>query len=481
MKIMLIYPPISTLERYSSEIGHAGGRQAPLGLLYLAAYMREQNHQVKLVDGEALGLTAGDIVDQAREYDPDIIGLSSTTVAFHRALEVANEIKAHNLKARIVLGGPHVTVAAEDSLKHEAFDFGILGEGEVAFQNFLSALENNEDISSRDGLAYRQNGRVMVNPAGPPIPALDVLPFPAYDMLPDLSLYNPPPSNYKKLPVANITTSRGCPNFCTFCDRSVFGRKLRQRSAQNIAEEIEYLSRHHHVREIAFVDENFTVRPKLIYELFDILDQKGLKFPWTCMSRVDTVNYEVLEFMKKKGCWHISFGIESGNTEILKRIRKKISLEQASKVIDWCHGLGILTKGFFIVGHPGETSQTIDESIRLALALALDDVVVTINTPLIGTEQYEQADQYGQMDRQDWTRFNMWTPVFVPNGMTEELLKDKHREFYRRFYLRPRIIKRYAASFLSPAGVHRFKALLKTIPFLLKTRGKKRSVNPAAG
>ena len=137
----------------------AAGR--PLWVCFIWPHIcREQNHQVKLVDGEALGLTAGDIVDQAREYDPDIIGLSSTTVAFHRALEVANEIKAHNLKARIVLGGPHVTVAAEDSLKHEAFDFGILGEGEVAFQNFLSALENNEDhlFPGRPGLSPKRPG-----------------------------------------------------------------------------------------------------------------------------------------------------------------------------------------------------------------------------------------------------------------------------------------------------------------------------------
>ena len=193
------------------------------------------------------------------------------------------------------------------------------------------------------------------------------------------------------------------------------------------------------------------------------------------MSRVSAVDEDLLRFMRDHGCWHISFGIESGNEEILKRIKKKISLEQARRVIGWCAKLGIRTKGFFIVGHPGETLETIDESIREALKMKLDDVVVTINTPIPGSPQYKEAAANGTLDVTDWSKFNYWRPVFVPHGLTREQLLSKHREFYRRFYFRPRILWRYVLSFLSPSGPRRLLLLLRSLPFLLfreKSQGR---------
>lgn len=304
----------------------------------------------------------------------------------------------------------------------------------------------------------------------PLISDLDSIPFPAYDLVSDFSLYNPPPSNYKKIPVANIITSRGCPNLCTFCDHSTFGRKLRQRSAKNIADEIELLYHQYGIREIAFVDDTFTLRPQRIIEIFNILEQRGIKFPWTCMSHINTVNFEVLKFMRDTGCWHISFGIESGNEGILRLIKKNISLDVARKVIRWCHELGIRTKGFFIVGHPGETVETIEQTIQVALDMALDDIIVTLNTPLPATEQCREVHRYGTMTEADWSKFNMWNPVFIPAGLSEDILQKKHKEFYRRFYLRPRIMWRYFCSFFSSAGIRRAAALFKSLPFLLKIR-----------
>ena len=325
-------------------------------------------------------------------------------------------------------------------------------------------------MRSLAGVAWRDGETITVNPRRPFIADLDALPLPAYDLVTDFSLYNPPPMNYRQLPVANIITSRGCPNQCTFCGHSAFGRTLRQRSPESIAAEIIHLYRRYGIREIAFVDDTFTINPHRIEDLFGILDNEGISFPWTCMSRVNTVDECILRFMKDHGCWHISFGIESGNEDILRRIKKNISLDAVCRVIDQCHGLGILTKGFFIVGHPGETIETIEETIRFAISIPLDDVVVTLNTPLPGTEQYKTAGNYGALERGDWSRYNMWNPVFIPAGLTEEILIEKHREFYRRFYLRPRIIKRYAMSFLSATGLRRALSLMRGLPFLLKKR-----------
>ena len=467
MRVLLIYPPISKEERYSSAIGSAGGRQMPLGVFYLASYLRKQGHQIAVIDGEAENLSANDILERAERFQPGLVGISATTVAFHRGLEVGQEIKSRHPEWPIVLGGPHVSSNPTHAMLYSTFDYGVVGEGERPLARLVEALERGEDLASVGSLIHRRGGKLIFNPLAPRISNLDDIPFPAYDLTADLSLYAPPPCNYKRLPVANVITGRGCPNQCTFCDRSVFGRALRQRSAENVAAEIEHLWHEHHVREIAFVDDTFTLRPRRIREIFQLLDGKGISFPWTCMSRINTVDEELLTLMRDCGCWHISFGIESGNEEILRRIKKNISLEQTRRVVQCCVKLGVRTKGFFIVGHPDETLETIEQTIRLALALKLDDVVATINTPIPGSQQHREAAQYGSLDESDWSKFNYWRPVFVPHGLTRDQLLAKHREFYRRFYFRPRILWRYMLSFCSPSGPRRLWALLRSLPFIL--------------
>jgi anaerobic magnesium-protoporphyrin IX monomethyl ester cyclase len=469
MRVLLIYPPISIQERYSSDIGHAGGKQMPLGIYYLAAYLRKGKHDVRVIDAEANDMSYEQIISVAQGFLPQVIGISSTTVAFHRALSVAGFLKEKMPNVITVIGGPHPTAAVEDVMSNKEFDYAILGEGEIAFQNFLDALQYNADYKSLAGLAYRGKEKIHVNHPNI-IEHINELPFPAYDMINNFSLYNPPPMNYRKLPVANIITSRGCPNQCTFCDHSIFGRTLKQRSPENIAEEIELLFKHYGIREIAFVDDTFTINPERIKILFKYLNQKNIHFPWTCMSRINTVDEDMLLFMKDHGCWHISFGIESGNENILQLIKKNISLDAVKKIIETCYRLGILTKGFFIIGHPGETEETIEQTIQFALSIPLDDVVVTLNTPLPGTAQYRTAQEYGRLDNADWSKYNMWNPVFIPKGLTTEILLKKHHEFYRRFYLRPRIVKRYAISFLSKAGMRRAFSLVRTLPFLFSNK-----------
>jgi radical SAM superfamily enzyme YgiQ (UPF0313 family) len=471
MRVLLIYPHITLRERYSSDIGYSGGRQLPLGVFYLASAARESGHDVGVIDAEANGMTVSDVGAEVVGFCPDVVGISTTTVAFGRALETAREVKTRLPSIPVVFGGPHVTNAVETVVCRPEVDFAVLGEGEITLLDLLNTLNRGGGFDSIPGLAFLKNGSVILNPPRPFIQDLDRVPFPAYDLVPDFSLYNPPPTNYRELPVANIITSRGCPNKCTFCGHSAFGRVLRQRSPRNIASEIELLYKRYHIREIAFVDDTFTINPDRILTLFRILDEKGIRLPWTCMSRINTVNLDILKFMKAHGCWHISLGIESGNPHILRLIRKNISLRQVRQVVGWCHRLGIRTKGFFIVGHPGETLSTIDQTIQMAINLPLDDVVVTFNTPLPGTEQYRTADQYGSIDRRDWSEFSMWNPVFVPKGLTMNTLVEKHKEFYRRFYLRPRIIMRYFQSLLfSKAGARRALSIVRSLAFLLKNK-----------
>ncbi len=467
-KVYLLYPPISKIERYSSRVGSVGGEQIPLGIYYLAAYLRNNGYDVSVTDAEALGKTEEEVLAEVAQLKPDFVGISSTTVAFHRALLVADRLKEIFPRMPILLGGPHVTSNSRHALSFDAFDYGVIGEGEVTARELLDALSNNMPIDAISGLAYRDStGNVMQTRRREFVADLDSLPFPAYDLIRDIRLYTPPPSNYRTLPVVNMITSRGCPNHCTFCDRNVFGQTYRERSARNVFEEIRQLHKTYHIREIAFVDDTFLINKERIYELFGLLMKECLHFHWTCMARINNVTFEFLKFLRENGCWNIAFGIESGDEEILKVIRKNISPDRVSEVIGWCNELKIKTKGFFIVGHPLETVETIDKTIRFACRLKLDEVVVTINTPIPGSAQYAEAAKYGRLDTTDWSKFNYWRPVFVPHGLTEDLLLRKQKEFYMRFYLRPRIIYNYATSFFSRGGLKRLRSILKLFGYLL--------------
>lgn len=367
----------------------------------------------------------------------------------------------------LVIGGPHVSSNPRHALGCGLFLAGVVGEGEEAFLELVEALEAGREWRAIRNLAYvGGTGGLALNPRRPPVRDLDSLPFPAYDLIPDMDRYAPPPHNYRARPVANVITSRGCPNSCTFCDQNVFGRELRQRGPDGIAEEILLLHGRHGIREIAFVDDTFTINPVRIRGIFDRLASRNVRLPWTCMSRVNTIGREDVLYMKQAGCWRISFGIESGDEEILRRIRKNITLDRVRETLGWCREAGIETSGFFMIGHPGETAESIDKTVAFALSLPLTSMVTTINTPIPGSEQYASIRSFGSLDDTDWSKFNYWRPVFVPRGLSEAALLDRQKSFYRRFYLRPRVVLSFARNFFRPGGLGRFASLLKSLPFL---------------
>lgn len=475
MKVFLLYPPITKKERYSSVLGNAGGEQIPLGVFYLSAYLKNYGYDTKVLDAEAEEYTEDIVVKLISDFGADIVGISSTTVAFFRALNVAKLIKMEKQNIPIVLGGPHISSNVNHAMSFKCFDFGILHEGEQTLLELVQKLDRKKMIDFFDiqGLAHRDRGEVIVNNTREYIKDLDTLPFPDYSQIDDISLYAPAAFNYKTLPVINIITSRGCPYECTFCDRNTFGRNIRFRSAKNVFEEIKYLYDNYQVREIAFVDDTFLLKKQRIFDLFRLLDVAGIKIVWSCMSRINAVDYNFLSFIKSKGCWSISFGIESGNQKILKLIKKAIDLKSTREVISMCYKLGIKTKGFFIVGHPSETLKTIKETRDFALSVKLNDIVCTINTPIPGSPQYKDLDKYGDCERSDWSKFNYWNPVFVPFGLTKDVLLREHKKFYRSFYLRPRILLEYFFRFFGKGGLRRFIAVVKSSLFLFIRRGGK--------
>jgi len=453
LKVFLLYPPVSREERYSSKIGSAGGSQIPLGIYCIAAYLRDRGHAVKVVDGE--GLSYEEVMRDLRGFSPDWVGISSTTVAFHRAVEIAKEIKKTGVP--IVLGGPHVTSNPQHAMSFPCFDYGVRGEGELPAERLLGG----ENPSTIEGISWRDGDLVVVNKPSKRIQDLDTLPLPAYDLIPNIDKYTPTPFNYKATPVVTVNTSRGCPYECTFCDNNTFGRVYRELSAERVVTLLRHLKALYDFKEVAFVDDTFMINKKRLHEIFERLE---FSFKWTCMSRVNVVDDETIRFSKKHGLWRVAFGLESGDDGVLKAIKKGITTAHMRNALSICNKAGVKTTGFFMVGHPTETLCTIEKTKKLALELPLDDIVVTINTPIPGSPQYATIENYGTLNKDDWSKFNYWRPVFVPNGLTKDILVKKHREIYRGFYLRPKAILKHALD-MNP---RRLLATLKSARFLFQ-------------
>jgi anaerobic magnesium-protoporphyrin IX monomethyl ester cyclase len=468
MKILLATPPSDAASRYGKLAG-AGSSQPNLGLLMLAAAVRAAGHQPLLLDAGACGLAWEEALERAMAFAPDVIGLTATTLEVGAAAHFAEALQSRLPAARVVLGGPHVSAVPEETLRRfPVFELAVLGEGEETLCELLAVLAGGGDLATVAGLVWRNGTELCVTGRRPYIVDLDQLPLPAWDLLDGFPRrFSPPAFKTRRLPAASLVTSRGCPNRCIFCDRSVFGASCHGYSADYVVRMIRELYERYGVREIAFEDDTFvTFRPRLL-EICRQLIELRLDLSWSCLGRVNQIDAATLALMQQAGCWQISFGIESGSQAILETIRKNVTLAQIRDAVELCRASGIKSKGFFIVGHPGETAETLRQTIALALELPLDDLSVTMLTPFPGTELHARAAEFGSFDA-DWMKMNLLNAVFVPQGLTAADLEAAQRELLRRFYLRPRIIVDYAARLarnpaLFLALLRGFRAWLRSI------------------
>jgi anaerobic magnesium-protoporphyrin IX monomethyl ester cyclase len=375
---------------------------------------------------------------------PDILCISSTTLAIGNANSFAIKAKRLFTSLKIVVGGPHVTATPGETMERfPAFDIAVVGEGEVTLVELLNALRQGTDLSAVKGLFYREGKDLKSTGRQPFIHELDSLPFPAWDLLEQFpSRYLPAPFKVGKLPAATLVTSRGCPNVCIFCDRSVFGFSCRFYSADYVVRQMTDLYHRYGIREFTLEDDTFITFKKRLKEICDRLIELRLDISWTCLGRVDHVTTENLQLMRKAGCWQISFGIESGSKEILALINKRVTLEQIRRAVVLSKEAGLRPKGFFIIGHPGETKETIKQTVDLALELPLADISVSLMTPFPGTELYRRAAEFGEFNP-DWENMNLLNVVFIPHGLTREDMLTAQKELIRRFYFRPRIAADY--------------------------------------
>jgi len=431
MKVLLINPWQDT-----------GYPQPPFGLAMIAAVLEKNGYHVKVLDSPALKLTENSILRGIVKEKPDIIGITAMTPTMNSAINMARQIKEMNNDVIIVLGGAHVTLFPEETLQRvPEVDIVVRGEGEQTMFELVKTLENGDSVDSQVlGVAYREKNCIRSSPTRPFISDLDSLPFPAFHLLP-MTRYRLHPPHGRRMPSIPIITSRGCPYRCIYCSKSVFGGKYRANSPTYVVDEIEHLMEKFDVREITFYDDVFTLDKKRVFAICEELERRRIEIPWTCETRVNLVNKELVEKMKKAGCYMIAYGVESGTQEILNNLKKDITLEQAARAFELTHKIGIQTVAYFMIGSPGETPETIEETIKFAKKLDSDFVQFSITTPFPGTELFNLAIKEGMVPK-DWDDYiyaglrSIDYPAFETNTLNKEDLKKWDIQAYRSFYLR---------------------------------------------
>lgn len=434
-------PPFSMQERYGRGIEKIGSVLPPLGLLYLGAALEKAGYHVDIFDTQFYGWGVKEATQYCQNLKPDAVGVYCNTSNYHRALEMAEEIKA-KLDIPIIFGGPHATIRPLEVLGNNQVDYVVFGEGEVTIVELLDVLSNKYPalkLADVHGIGFKSNGELVINSGRELIGDLDSLPFPARHLVP-MDKYRPSPNQYKRLPMTTMMAGRGCPFNCNFCNvEKIWTRRYRCRSVRNVIDEIKHLIKNYGIKEVSFWDDIWGVNKEWIREFCDTVIKEKLDLTWSCECRVDTVDREILGEMKKAGCWCIFFGVESLDEEILVAINKRITLEKINNALRWTREVGIESRANFILGLPKETPEKVKKMLKTLCRLNPDYVKFNILTPYPETTIYKEAKQgkWGKIMDESYNRLTSYFVTFLPFGYKniEELEKIK-KYAYRKFYFR---------------------------------------------
>jgi anaerobic magnesium-protoporphyrin IX monomethyl ester cyclase len=420
-------------------------RSSPaLGLAYLAAMSEGRGDQVRVLDMQVEGTPLRQVVD---EHRPEVIGITATTIQIESAWRIAGELKQLS-DATIVLGGSHPTVLAQESVERPEVDVVVRSEGELTWVDLCDHLDAGESLEDVPGITYARDGEVINNPDRPPIGEVDALPFPAFHLfrMERYSNLQPTLDNVEG-PSYPILSSRGCPYRCNYCSQ-ILPRIWRARSPESVVSEWRWLVKDLGAAEIGVLDDSFNIDRRRALEICKLIIDEGLNHvPWIMINgiRANLADEELLGRMREAGCIRTAFGVESGNQRILDTvIHKQLTLDQVRAAFKAAKAVGMETIGFFIIGLPGETEETMEDTIRFACEL--DPVVANFSmaTPFPGTQMYEQVLESGRLLVHDWHEFAFFEnkAQFETDELPAELVERKWREAYRRFYLRPHRVAR---------------------------------------
>lgn len=434
----------------------------PITLGYLGAMLKKEGFQPRIID----------LNFEENIPDSDINLVASTTEDYFNCPllnidSIVNNLKnIKKLRKPLILIGPHGASTPEFFKNY--VDYIVFGEPEITSIELIKKISKKENVKNIKGISYIHNGKFIKNPPRPSIENLDSLPFPDRSLMKIDKYVNPICKNH---PMTIILTSRGCPYQCTFCFKGVYGDKWRKRSPKNVVEELIEIRKKYGIKEVWFRDDLFLLDKKRIMEICEGIIKNKLDLSWSCQVRVDNIDYETLNKMKQAGCYTLSLGIESASQNILNNIKKGINLDKVVNAVNLCKKLGIRTRGYFIIGFPGETRDTILSSLKFAKYLDLDYFMVSIMTPYPNTEIFESAIKKGIIKERNWESSLKYAGQIETDFNFEQLIKIK-RTLYLNYYLRlSYIIKR-----LTPSKIdilyHGFIPFLKQF-IIKKFRGKR--------
>jgi len=448
VNVLLVVPPFSASPTGRGARIRPGKLRPlpPLGLGYLAAVLGEHGHETRLIDAQARQLSIPETVAEIMAAAPDVVGISIFTVYMDCSYALASALRVRAPGLPIVMGGPHATAFHEAILEEcPAVDYVVPGEAEHSFAALLDALAGGTPVSDVAGIVFRtDSGRIAATPPAEYVRELDTLPHPARGLFKD-NPYTPLPNQSRRKPATTVMTSRGCPwAQCRFCYQGgKYGAPYRRRSPENVIEELCHLRRELGFREVIFWDDNFCVNEKWIDRFCDLLDREKLDLTWTVQGRVNTVSPSMLQRIAASGCYNIFLGFESGNPELLELIDKGITLEQSRNAVAWANQAGLEIRGAFMFALPTETPEMAEKTIRFACELDVDFMVFSPFHIQRGTPIEQRALQEGRVVHIESDAFDWHIPSYVPNAYSgPEQITEILREAYRRFYLRPRYIRR---------------------------------------
>jgi len=372
MRVVLVYP------YFNEELDRSIFRYPPLGLGYLVSVLRSIGIQPQLLD--CTFSQPGDAVKVIRRSKPHIVGIYSMVTMNHHAIRIARSVRDE--VPLIVAGGPLPSLSPESFL--DTSDIVVRHEGEETFLELVERIQGDEDWHDIRGIAYRnKKGKIIVNESRPYIAELDTIPHPARELFPN-EMYQKYWNRYHGYTATSMMSTRGCPYVCDFCSNPVYGRSYREMSAQSVVEEMRQIEELGYDR-VFFQDDCFTLNPDRVEEICDLLTSSDVSLDWMCLSRADTLTSNMAEKMARAGCVRVFFGIESGNERMLQVMNKQINLDSVTRAVYAAKQADIETGGFFILGYPGETDDSLLDTLRFSSRLLLDYLSYSFPYPIVGT------------------------------------------------------------------------------------------------
>lgn len=455
MKVLFVNPP-----QTASKYKFMGVIAPPLGIAYMAGVLQENHIDVEILDASAEDMDFKDVEKELLKRKPDLVALTALTPTIGRALETAQVVKETLPDSIVVMGGYHPTFNFIETLEDENVDIVIRGEGEYIMLNLVQALENQSSLHDVKGIVFedKNSKEIVVNPEAPLIQDLDELPFPALNLL--------PMKKYRLLDMdthmTTMITTRGCPMQCSFCSSAAMhGKKIRERSVENIVDEIEYLKTNYDIDTIAFMDDTFTLKKRKVMAICDEILKRNIEIMWGCTSRVDTLDEKLLKKMKEAGCITIFIGVESADQQQLDNMCKNTTIAKIENAFKIAHNLKIRTIASVALGMPGDTKEIMNKTVKFVHKLKPNYAIYSLATPYPGTRFYKEAFEKNLIKIKDWSKYTLITPILETIDCSLNDMRKIQAKAFMKFYLRPHYIIR---QFLQDGPY-----LLKTIFGVIKT------------